>query len=121
MQKKSIKNIFELCLDAYESDLSKEKFETKSIEIFDFEINVDNDKNYEPKFLFNYKIPGFYNFYKSLSDYLTKEISTEFFNNEKNLRDIDLNDDPNIAKEKEDFHEKEEDLLKKVTETIEKK
>ena len=85
------------------------------------EINVDNDKNYEPKFLFNYKIPGFYNFYKSLSDYLTKEISTEFFNNEKNLRDIDLNDDPNIAKEKEDFHEKEEDLLKKVTETIEKK
>ena len=85
------------------------------------EINVDNDKNYEPKFLFNYKIPGFYNFYKSLSDYLNKEISTEFFNNEKNLRDIDLNDDPNIAKEKEDFHEKEEDLLKKVTETIEKK
>ncbi len=37
MQKKSIKNIFELCLDAYESDLSKEKFETKSIEIFDFD------------------------------------------------------------------------------------
>ena len=31
MQKKSIKNVFELCLDAYESDLSKEKFETPLI------------------------------------------------------------------------------------------
>ena len=86
------------------------------------EIKIDNDKKYEPKFLSNYKVPGFYRFYKTLSDYLTKDINTEFLNNEKNLRDIDLNEDPkpNIAKELEDFHEKEEELLKKVLEKIEK-
>jgi hypothetical protein len=84
------------------------------------EIKVDNNKIYEPKFLSNYKIPGFYNFYKNISDYLTKDISPEFLKNENNLRDIDLNEDPNIAKEIEDFHEKEDDLLKKVMETIEK-
>ena len=84
------------------------------------EIKVDNNKIYEPKFLSNYKIPGFYNFYKNISDYLTKNISTEYVKIEKNLRDIDLNEDQNIAKEIEDFHEKEEDLLKKVIETIEK-
>ena len=86
------------------------------------EIKVDNDKKYEPKFLSNYKVPGFYRFYKTLSDYLTKDIDTEFLNNEKYLRDIDLNEDPkpNIAKELEDFHEKEEELLKRVLEKIEK-
>jgi len=84
------------------------------------EIKVDNDKKYEPKFLPNYRIPGFYNFYKKLSDYLTMNISPEFLENEKNLREIDFSEDPNIPKEIEDFHEKEEDLLKKVKEEIEK-
>ena len=93
----------------------------KELEIkFLKEIKVDNDKRYKPKFLSNYRIPGFYNFYKNLSDYLTKDISPEFLKNENNLRDIDLSEDPNIAKEIEDFHEKEDDLLKKVMETIEK-
>ena len=86
------------------------------------EIIVDNDKKYKPNFLSNYQIPGFYNFYKKLSDSLTKDISTKFFNNEKKLRDIDLDldDKPNITKEIEDFHEKEDELLKKVIEIIEK-
>ena len=86
------------------------------------EIKVDNDKKYEPKFLSNYKVPGFYRFYKTLSDYLTKDIDTKFLNKELKLRNIDLNKDPkpNIAKELEDFHEKEEELLKKVLEKIEK-
>ena len=85
------------------------------------EIKVDNNKQYEPKFLFNYKIPGFYNFYKDISDYITKNVSSEFFNNEKNLRDIDLDDGINIAKEIEDFHEKENNLLQIVMNVIEKK
>ena len=51
------------------------------------EIKVDNEDEYKPKFLFNYKIPGFYNFYTNLSDYLNKDITAEFFNNEKKLRD----------------------------------
>ena len=71
------------------------------------EIKVDNAKN-EPKFLFNNKIPGFYNFYKDLSDYLTKNITEEFFNNEKKLRDYS-GDKPENAKNK--FHEKEKELF----------
>ena len=62
------------------------------------EIKVDNNKKYEPKFLLNYKIPGFYNFYKELSDYLIKDISIEIFNNEKNLRDIEQDDNISEAK-----------------------
>ena len=81
------------------------------------EIKVENDKKYEPKFLSNYKIPGFYNFYKKLSDYLTKDISTEFLDNENNLRD---DEDTNVAKIIEEFHEKEDELLKKVMGIIEK-
>ncbi len=38
------------------------------------------------KFLFNYKIPWFYDFYKKLSDLIDKNISVEYFNNEKKLR-----------------------------------
>ena len=51
------------------------------------DIKVENEEKYEPKFLFYYKIPGFYNFYKDLSDYINKNITTEFYNNEKKLRD----------------------------------
>jgi len=47
MQKKYISDIFELCLDAYESDLSKEKFETPLIFI---------DKEKKNKFNFE-KLP----------------------------------------------------------------
>ena len=78
------------------------------------EIKVD-DVKYEPKFLFNYKIQGFYNFYKDLSDYLTKNITVEFFDNEKKLRNFSGNR-PQNAKEK--FHEKEKELLNKVSEKI---
>ena len=84
------------------------------------EIKVENEKNYEPKFLSNFKIPGFYNFYKKLSDYLTKDIITEFFDNENNLRDNDIDEGTNVAKIIEDFHEKEDELLKKVLDFIEK-
>ena len=59
-------------------------------------IKVDNEAKYEPKFLFNYKIPGFYNFYKDLSDYLTKNITSEFLNNEKKLRDYDGDKPDNV-------------------------
>ena len=42
--------------------------------------------DYQPKFSFKFIIPGFYNFYKDLSDYVTKNIYVEYFNNENNLR-----------------------------------
>ena len=79
------------------------------------EIKVNNDVKYEPKFLFNYKIPGFYNFYKDLSDYLNNNITVEFFNNEKKLRDYSGNKPENA---KNLFHEKEKELLNKVSEKI---
>ena len=85
--------------------------------VFLKEIKVDNDKKFEPKFLFNYKIPGFYNFYKNFSDYLNKDITTEFFNNEKNLRDY-FDNKPEIAMI--EFHQKEKELLSKVLETVQK-
>ena len=58
-----------------------EKLKEKSLEIITIDKNI-----YEPKFLFNYKIPGFYNFYRNLSNYINKNITIEYFNNEKNLR-----------------------------------
>ncbi len=79
------------------------------------EIKVNNDVKYEPKFLFNYKIPGFYNFYKDLSDYLNNNITAEFFNNEKKLRNYSGNKPENA---KDLFHEKEKELLNKVSEKI---
>ena len=42
--------------------------------------------DYQPKFSFKFIIPGFYNFYKDLSDYLIKNITSSYFNNEKKLR-----------------------------------
>jgi len=77
-------------------------------------IKVD-DVKYKAKFLFNYKIPGFYNFYKDLSDYLAKNITAEFFNNEKKLRDYN-GDKPGNAKSI--FVGKEKELLDKVLEKI---
>ena len=76
------------------------------------EIKVDNDDKYIPKFLFNYKIPGFYNFYKNLSEYLSQDISDKFFDNEKKLRDK-RGEDAKI-----DFYENEKDLLNKAFEKI---
>ena len=81
------------------------------------EIKVDNDAIYEPKFLFNYKIPGFYKFYDKLSDYLNKNIASKFFNNEKKLRDY-FETEPEKAINK--FHEKEIELLDKVLDIIRK-
>ena len=70
-------------------------------------IKVDDTK-YEPKFLFNYKIPGFYNFYKDLSDYLTKNINVEFFNNEKKLRNYSGKKPEKVINS---FHQKEKQMV----------
>ena len=75
-------------------------------------------KNYMPKFLFEYQIPGFFNFYENLSDYIKKTIAIEYFNNEKKLREY-----PGKENEKQkikiiEFYEKEEDLLSLVYDEI---
>ena len=74
-------------------------------------IKVENEEKYEPKFLFYYKIPGFYNFYEDLFNYLNKNITTEFYNNEKKLRDYS---GKKHSDAKDKFHKKEKQLLDKV-------
>ena len=44
--------------------------------------------NKNPKFLFNHNIPGFYNFYVKISEYIYKTITLNFSNNEKKLRKL---------------------------------
>ena len=77
-------------------------------------IKMDN-KKYEPKFIFNHKIPGLYNFYKDLSNYIKKNVTIEYFNNEKKLREYF---DINSEKEKVNFHNNEEILLSNVYDYI---
>ena len=81
-------------------------------DIFLKEIKVDKDDKYKPKFLFKYKIPGFYNIYKNLSDYLIQNITNKFFDNEKNLRDKKKDNSKN------NFYEKQKNLLNKAIEKI---
>ena len=70
--------------------------------------------NYKPKFLSNFKIPGFYNFYKNLSTFINKNISKEYSKNESILRENkSINE-----KEIKDFHEKEEVLVSSAYDEI---
>ena len=81
------------------------------------EIIMNKGIIYEPKFLFNYKIPGFYNFYKKLSNFINKNITVEYFNNETNLREYRGKKSENqILK----LHEKELDLLYLIYDEIQK-
>ena len=70
---------------------------------------------YEPKFLFNYKIPGFFNFYKKLSNYINKNIMIQYYNNETKLRESLIS---NYKNQKIEFYEKEVDLLSLVYKEI---
>jgi len=86
------------------------------------EIKYEKENKYEPKFLSNYNIPGFYNFYKNLSNYLTEEINSLYFDNENKIRKFNINENSNDDEEEkpsyiteiEIFHEEEEKLLQKV-------
>ena len=75
-------------------------------------IKMDDNKLYEPKFLFNYKIPGLFNAYENLSYYIKKNITVEYFNSEQNLRYF--GNDNHLMK----FHEIEYYLLENVYEYI---
>ncbi len=74
-------------------------------------------KDYDPKFLLDYKIPGFYNFYKNLSNYINQNITLDYFNNEKKIRELFKG---NIEQEKNNFHDKEEMLLNTLYEGFSK-
>ena len=59
------------------------------------------------KFLFNYNVPCFYNFFVNISDYVKKNISSNYLYEEKIIRELKKDNDEMIEK----FHKKEEDLL----------
>lgn len=47
-----------------------DKIKTKILD----SIKIDN-KSYEPKFIFNYEIPGLYNLYKNLSNFIIENVT----------------------------------------------
>ena len=77
-------------------------------------ITMEN-KIYEPKFISNYAVPGFYYFYTNLSDYVNKNIIIEYFNNEKKLREASKLD---IEKQRLEFYNKEDYFLSSVYDKI---
>ena len=80
------------------------------------DITLEENYNFKPKFLFNYNIPGFYNFYINFSNFINKNITINYFNNEKKLRELLK---PSFEKIR-DFHEIEESLLNDVYKEFEK-
>ena len=72
-------------------------------------LTYDENKEYNPRFLYNYRIPGFFNSYKNLLNYIKKNIAVDYFNLEKNLRKYDAK--ANVAKKKVEFLKKEKEQL----------
>ena len=92
------KNSVEKLIKNYLDEIAKQKLETKP----------------EPKFLFNYNIPGLYKFYEDISDYISKNIVFFYFNNEKKLREALKVDDEKIRQ----FYETEDYLLNNINKYI---
>ena len=67
------------------------------------EIKTDPD----PKFLFNYNVPGLYKFFGVFSKYVNKNIVPTFYNNEKKLRDASIFNIRNLNQ----FHDIENSLI----------
>jgi hypothetical protein len=123
-----LKNIFEICgndnifttLAEIQANnykyIEKEKVED-IINIYLDEITLERKKKYKPKFLFNYNIPGFYNFYINISNYINKNINLIYFNNEnrylvqllKNVKSVNQV----VIKDKSIFEEKTEFFMNK--------
>ena len=70
------------------------------------EITIEENKKYEPKFKFNYNIPGFYEFYVNISNYINKNISFLYIINERKLKEL-----LKVTERVRDFHEQEKILL----------
>ena len=78
-------------------------------------IKYDKDKKYIPKFNMDFVIPGFYNFYQELSDFIISNIAKDFSQNEKRLRYFLKGDGDKAI---ENFHEKENIYLKEVNQYV---
>ena len=94
-------------------DIKKNQIEEIIIKYLD---NIEEKDSYDSKFLYNYNIPGLYNFYVKISNYINKNITINYFNNEKKLRELSKKDDDKIK----EFYEKEDSLLSNILEEISK-
>ena len=109
-------NIFTTLLENIKNNfkyINKNLIEKIIIKYLDTEEKKDE---YNSKFLYNYNVPGFYNFYLNISNYINKNISINYSNNEKKLREL-LKENVDIIKE---FYDKEGNLLSNVYEEISK-
>ena len=77
-------------------------------------IEKKNEAIPNTKFLFNYNVPGLYNFYKDFSNYINKNITPNYFNNEKKLREALKADVEKIRQ----FHDTEDSLLSNANKYI---
>jgi len=71
------------------------------------EMTIDNNYICNCKFLFNYNVPGFYNFFEFISNYINKNIVLYYIAHENTIRTM-LNED---NKKLNDFHDAEESLV----------
>ena len=105
--------LFELYVNEFKS-IDKDLIEDMIIKYLD-EMTTDK-KELRCKFLYNYKIPGFYKFYFEISDYINKNITLNYSKNENNLRKMIKEDIDEIKK----FQDTEETLLNTLSQEIKK-
>jgi hypothetical protein len=73
-------------------------------------ITYDDKKEFNPKFLYNYSIPGFYNSFQKLSDYINNsKIIIDYYNYEKYMRKYEVK--ANKTKKADELNKKEKELL----------
>ena len=96
----------------YESFTSKENLCDMMKQYLNFAKITDIQK--KSTFMSNYMLPGFFPFYNMISEYISKNIAQEFFNNEKKYRDALKG----LIKLESNFHSKEAELLHEVKKEI---
>ena len=109
-------NILTTIIDVQKNDyekISKEIVKEAVIKYLN-EKSTEKNNNLNCKFLYNYNIPGFYNFFIFLSNYINKNITSGYFNNEKLIRRLRKNDYTKIS----ELHEKEESFASMVIREI---
>ena len=110
-------NILTTLIDIKKSNyefIDKSRIEEIIIAYLD-ELTIDKVEKCKCKFLYNYNIPGLYNFYVNISNYIYKNIISNYSNNEDELRKSLTND----SKLKTTFHKTEDNLLGKVYKEME--
>ena len=99
-------NILTTIIDAQKSNLISNEI-IKKIVIKYLKDTSMNKINLKCKFSFNYNIPGLYNFFEILSNYINRNISTSYFNTEKMIRKLRENNYNKI----DELHQNEESFI----------